>query len=144
MFFILLVSGDSFVIGTASELPPTVASHFDASGQPNANMFHSGYIRFMLCLVLGLPLAAVGSLTRSYSRSTQMKLPNRDYWLAPERLDQTRAFLIAHGAWFGSLLVALTCCVHWLELLAKRTQPAHFSGQMLAVVMIAFLLSTLA
>ena len=144
VFFILLVSGVGFVIGTASELPPTVASHFDSSGQPNAYMSRSGYILFMLCLVLGLPLAAVGGLTRIYSRSTQMKLPNRDYWLAPQRLDQTRAFLIAHGIWFGSLLVALTCCVHWLELLANRTQPAHLSGQMFAVLMIAFLLSTLA
>ncbi len=144
VFFILLVSGVSFVIGTASELPPTVASHFDASGQPNAYMSHSGYIRFMLCLALGLPIAVVSLLTAVYSRATQMKLPNRDYWLAPERLDHTRAFLIAHGIWFGSLLVALTCCAHWLVLLANRTQPAHLSGQMFAVVMITFLLSTLA
>jgi len=60
------------------------------------------------------------------------------------RLDRTRAFRVAHGVWFGSLLVTLGCFVHWLELAANRRQPPHLSNQMFAAVLIAFLIATAA
>jgi uncharacterized membrane protein len=142
VFIVLLLLAILFVIGTASELPPMVASHFDASGQPNAFMSRSGYIRFVLCFAVGFPVAIVIILTMVYSRATDLKLPNRDYWLAPQRLDRTRAFLVAHGVWFGSLLVTLACYVHWLELRANRLLPPHLSIQTFAALMLAFLIAT--
>jgi hypothetical protein len=144
VFILLLLFAILFVTGTASELRPMVASHFDAAGQPNAFMPRSGYIRFVLCLAIGLPVAVVAILTTVYSRATDLKLPNREYWLAPQRLDRTRAFLVAHGVWFGSLLVTLVCCVHWLELGANRLQPPHLSNQTFAAVLLAFLIATAA
>ena len=142
VFIALLLLAILFVTGTASELPPMVASHFDASGQPNAFMSRNGYIRFVLCFAVGFPVAIVIILTMVYSRATDLKLPNRDYWLAPQRLDRTRAFLVAHGVWFGSLLVTLVCYVHWLELRANRLLPPHLSNQTFAALMLAFLIST--
>jgi uncharacterized membrane protein len=144
VFALLLLLATLFVTGTASELPLTVASHFDAAGQPNAFMSRSGYVRFMLCLAVGLPVIVVAILWTVYSRATDLKLPNCEYWLAPERLDRTRAFLVAHGVWFGSLLVTLSCFVHWLELGANRQQPPHLSNQSFAAVLIAFLIATAA
>ena len=142
VFIALLLLAILFVTGTASELPPMVASHFDASGQPNAFMSRSGYIRFMLCFAVGFPVVIVIILTMVYSRATDLKLPNRDYWLAPQRLNRTRAFLVAHGVWFGSLLVTLVCYVHWLELRANRLLPPHLSNQTFAALMLAFLIAT--
>jgi len=144
VFVLLLLFAILFVAGTASELPPIVASHFDAAGQPNAFMSRSGYVRFVLCVSVGLPVAVVAVLWAVYSRATDLKMPNREYWLAPERLDRTRAFLVAHGVWFGSLLVTLGCFVHWLELGANRQQPPHLSNQSFAAVLIAFLVATAA
>jgi uncharacterized membrane protein len=144
VFVLLLLFAILFVTGTASQLPPTVASHFDAAGQPNAFMSRSGYVRFMLCLTAGFPVLIVLILRTVYSRATNMKLPNRDYWMAPERVARTRAFLVAHGVWFGSLLVTLTCFVHWLELGANRQQPPHLSAQSFAAVLVAFLIATAA
>jgi uncharacterized membrane protein len=144
VFIALLLFAMLFVTGTASELPLTVASHFDAAGQPNAFMSRSGYIRFVLCVAVGLPVIVVAILTAVYSRAADLKLPNREYWLTPQRLDQTRAFLVAHGVWFGSLLVILGCFVHWLELAANRLQPPHLSNQSFAALLIAFLIATAA
>jgi uncharacterized membrane protein len=144
VFVLLLLFAILFVTGTASQLPPTVASHFDAAGQPNAFMSRSGYVRFMLCLTAVFPVLIVLILRTVYSRATNMKLPNRDYWMAPERVARTRAFLVAHGVWFGSLLVTLTCFVHWLELGANRQQPPHLSTQSFAAVLVAFLIATAA
>jgi uncharacterized membrane protein len=142
VFIALLLFAILFITGTASQLPSMVASHFDAAGRPNAFMSRSGYVRFVLCAAIGLPLTIVGILAAVYSRATDLKLPNKEYWLAPQRLAQTRAFLIAHGVWFGSLLAALMCCVHWLELGANRLQPPHLSNQTFAVVLLAFLIAT--
>jgi uncharacterized membrane protein len=58
VFIALLAFAMLFVMSTVSELPPTVASHFDAAGQANAFMSRSGYTQFILCLTLGLPLGS--------------------------------------------------------------------------------------
>jgi uncharacterized membrane protein len=144
VFIALLLFAIFYVNSTASELPLSVASHFDGAGRPNAFMSRSGYVRFVLCFAVGLPVIVVGILTAVYSRATDLKLPNRDYWLAPQRLARTRSFLTAHGVWFGSLLVALACVVHRLELAANRAQPPHLSSQSFAAMLIAFLIATAA
>lgn len=144
VFIALLLFAVFYVTGTVSQLPLSVASHFNADGRANAFMSRSGYARFMLCVAVGLPLVVVAILTAVYSRATEMKLPNREYWLAPQRVDQTRAFLVAHGVWFGSLVVILGCFVHWQELTANRLQPPHLSSQTFAAGLIAFLVATAA
>jgi uncharacterized membrane protein len=144
VFIVLLLFATLFVAGTGSELPLTVASHFDAAGRANAFMSRGGYIRFVLCVAVGLPVIVVAILTAVYSRAADLKLPNREYWLDPQRVDRTRAFLVAHGVWFGSLLVILGCFVHWLELAANRLQPPHLSNSSFAAVLIAFLIATAA
>ncbi len=141
VFILLLLFAIVFVTGTASQLPSMVASHFDAAGEPNAFTSRSGYVRFVLCLAIGLPVAVVAILWAVYSRARDFKLPNREYWLAPQRLDRTRAFLVAHGVWFGSLLVTLVCFVHWLELVANRRRPPHLSNLAFAAVLLVFLIA---
>jgi uncharacterized membrane protein len=144
VFIVLLLFAILYVTGTASQLPPTVASHFNAAGHPNAFMSRSGYTRFILCFAVGFPIVIVAILTAVYSRATEMKLPNREYWLAPQRIGQTRSFLVAHGVWFGSLLVTLGCFVHWQELSANRLLPPHLSSTTFAAGLIAFLAATVA
>jgi uncharacterized membrane protein len=144
VFIVLLLFAILYVTGTASQLPPTVASHFNAGGHPNAFMSRGGYTRFILCFAVGFPIVIVAILTAVYSRATEMKLPNREYWLAPQRIGQTRAFLVAHGVWFGSLLVTLGCFVHWQELSANRVLPPHLSSAAFAAGLIAFLAATAA
>jgi serine/threonine-protein kinase len=144
VFIALLLFAIVFVSGTVSELPLTVASHFDGAGRANAFMSRSGYTRFVLCFAVGLPSVVVGVLTVVFSRATDFKLPNREYWLASERIDRTRTFLVAHGVWFGSLLVVLSCFVHWLEIAANRERPPHLPNALFAGVMVAFLVATAA
>ena len=124
---------------TVSSLPPFVASHFDAAGHPNAHMTREFYSKFIFTMGVGFPLAMVALLTAIYSKASDMKLPNRDYWLAPERIAQTRSMLAAHGVWFGCLMVAMVCYVHWLELGAHRSTPPQLSNPMLMGGLVAFM-----
>jgi uncharacterized membrane protein len=142
VFALMLVFAGLYVVQTTPQLPPMVASHFDIGGYPNAFMTRGVYTRFILGFAVGLPIAIVALLTFVYAGARDFKLPNRDYWLAPERIAGTRAFLIAHGVWFGSLLAAMVCYVHWLELAANRSVPPQLSNQRVSIGLLVFFLIT--
>jgi hypothetical protein len=131
-----------FITRTTDQLPLMVASHFDAGGYPTAFVPRARYFHFVLTLGIGAPLALVALLTAVYSRAADMKLPNRDYWLAPERIGQTRDRLVAHGIWFGPLLISMVCFAHWLELKANRSLPAHLPNDLVYAGLITFFFIT--
>jgi hypothetical protein len=132
-----------FIMHTTGRLPAILAVKFDASGFPIGFLLRSRYLQVMLWLGIGLPLALVAVLTAVYSRATDMKLPHRDYWLAPERIGATRDFLVAHGIWFGALLILMVCYVHWLELKAHGSMPAHLPNALVYAGLLAFFLVSL-
>ena len=139
VFALMLLFAVFFVTGSVSSLPLPVASHFDASGYPDAYMPRDLYSRSVLGLSVGLPIALVAVLSAVFSTVRDMKLPNRGYWLAPERIAQTRALLVNYGVWFGPTV----CFVHWLELDAHRNVPPHLSNRLFACVLACFLLTTI-
>jgi uncharacterized membrane protein len=137
IFLVLLLLGAAYVWSTADELPQRVASHFDASGSPDGYMDKSGYRLFILGFTAGFPLLIVTALGLLYRRAAgRMNIPNRDYWLAPERAEGTIAFLTAHAQWLGSVLVVLFCAMHHLLLQANRVQPPQLPGSGLTVLML--------
>jgi uncharacterized membrane protein len=138
-FALALLFAIFYFSNTASSLPPLVASHFDGAGFPTAHMTREFYTKFVFAMGVGFPLAMVTLLSVVYSKASDMKLPNRDYWLAPERIAQTRALLVAHVVWFGCLMVAMVCYMHWLVLIAHRRAPPHLSNQMVVGGLLVFL-----
>ena len=131
-FAAVLLFAVLFLANTVSGLPPFIASHFDDAGNVTAQMSRGTYIKFVFFMGVGLPILMVAFLTLIYSNARDMKMPNRDYWLAPERIAHTRAVLVSHGVWFGCLMSAMVCYVHWLILEAHRTVPPHLSGPWVA------------
>jgi uncharacterized membrane protein len=129
-----------YVSHTIPAMPPLVASHFDAGGTANAFMARDSYEHFMLFMCLGFPLLLVTLMALVFSYARSMKLPNGDYWLAPERIAQTRAFLIARCAWFGAMLSLMMCFVHRLELQANSLVPPHLGGTQATVAVLGFFL----
>jgi uncharacterized membrane protein len=143
IFGLMLLFAMLYVTRTVADLPSLVASHFDGTGHPSAYMTRSFYTKFVLGMSVGLPIAVVALLTAVYSNARDMKLPNRDYWLAPERIAQTRSLLIDYAVWFGSTMVAMACYVHWLELGAHRSVPPHLANQLVGGGLLAFFLITI-
>lgn len=121
----LLVAG-VFVYMTSQVLPDRVASHFGASGLADSFMTRNGYVTFMLCLVVGLPLIMIVSMASLFRRAgTRMNVPNRDYWLADARREATVAFLINHATRLAIGMTVFLCFVHKLVVDANtRTPPA--------------------
>jgi len=131
VFIFLWVLAVVLISRTVADLPPRIAVHFDAAGEPTSYMLRGDYRIFMLSFAAALPAALVAIMTLAYSRATDLKIPNREYWLSPQRLARTRAFLIAHGVWLGSMVIAIMCFVQWLVWQANQRLPPHLSNQSL-------------
>jgi uncharacterized membrane protein len=138
-FALALLFAIFYFSNTVSSLPPMVASHFDGAGFPTTFMTRALYSKFVFALGVGFPLAIVALLSVVYSKAGDMKLPNRDYWLAPERIAQTRALLVSHAVWFGCLIVAMICYMHWLIMAAHHSVPLRLSNQMVMGGVLVFM-----
>lgn len=133
-----------FVWFTSRALPDVVATHFGASGAANGFMPRDFYVVFMLAVTAGLPLLLAVVLHFVLGRShVPISVPNRDYWLAPERRARTLSFLRTQTAWFAIMLAAFMSYVHWLVLDANTLQPARLSTPWLMGGMTVFLAAVL-
>ena len=74
-------------------MPEVVASHFDGLGSANAWSSRNGFFGLYLAIVSML-VGLFIFLPRWSERRAQfgMKIPNREFWLAPERIEQTKRF----------------------------------------------------
>jgi len=145
LLLVTLLLAVVFVFLTAGPLPPVVAVHFAVGGAANGFMPKANYLRFTMALLIGLPLLIVffSSLT-TILPPRLINLPNREYWLAPERQADTLAYLRKHGTHFGVILVLFLCFVHWLVVRANTHNPPLFPESLFFIGMAAFLVSLIA
>ena len=126
-FFILLalaLIGTLFVLFTVKQLPEQVASHFGGDDDPDGWMTRNSYVAWILSFLLVYPVSIgflIGFLPRV--RPEWVNFPNRDYWLAAERREESLAFLSAHGYWFGCLLLVLVMGIHGAIVVANHSDP---------------------
>lgn len=142
IFATLLAVAPAFLLATVVALPDRIPTHFGAGGMPDGWMTRSGYTAFMLAFTVALPIlvaAAIGVLPSFAPRL--VNLPNRDHWLAPERRDDSLAFLGRHACRLGCLMVLLAMGVHWLIVRASRSTPPQLEEGRLLWVLAAFLVA---
>ncbi len=89
-------------------LPDRVASHFGASGNPDAWSSKDSFIKTSLFAVglVAVLFSCIGCMLRKIPASL-INLPNKDYWLAPERREKTFDILSQYFLWFGSATLLL-------------------------------------
>jgi len=144
VFLFLLVSGGAILALTANLLPPQVASHFDAAGVARGFMARSDYLLFMLAMTIGVPLliAATTALLPRLVPVDKLRLPNRDYWLAPERRDATLAGLTTSGLGMASIVAAFLIAVHVMVIVANRQLPPRLDSTTLWFLVGALVVSS--
>jgi uncharacterized membrane protein len=123
---------------TWSELPPTMASHFGASGQPDSWQSRDGFFLafggltgFTMLVLLTVPLWLRGLPTNL------INLPNRDYWLVPERKDETLARMGGFMNWMAFMTCALMVVVLELVMQANIERRGLANGPFL-IAMVAY------
>jgi hypothetical protein len=143
LYGLLLVAG-LFIWRSAELMPAMVASHFIGSGAANAYAPRASYVRIMLLAGVALPALLaelIGAITRF---GGGVRIPNRDYWMAPERRERSLAFMVSHARWFGCLLSAFICYVHWLVIGANRAQPPLLPPDRIVPALIVFVICAVA
>ena len=140
--FLLLAALAGFVWRSSQALPPVVAAHFSASGAADGFMPRGAYVGFALVLVACVPaLIAFLPLAVAGRDGMKLRLPHRDYWLAPERRADTLAFIGGHGKWFAAALALFLGHVHALVVRANALQPPELSSAGIAIGLVVFFLA---
>ena len=93
IFFALVALAILQTVYYYPQMPEIVASHWDGLGAPNAWSSRNGFFGLYLAIVFMLVGVFIFVPNWSFNRSRMgMKIPNPEYWLAPERIEQTREF----------------------------------------------------
>ena len=90
------------------QLPDVVPSHFNAAGQVDGEMgktgFYALFVSMHLLFLVGFPLLALGL---KKIPDSMINIPNKEYWLAPERREKSLSFN-------NTLLIAVGWMTSWL------------------------------
>ncbi|MBA4107643.1 MAG: hypothetical protein C0485_18065 [Pirellula sp.] len=127
---------------TYSRLPERMASHFDASGVANGWMSRDGYVWLMVGVVTFVTLtmlAAFGSVR--FLPKSLINIPRRDYWLAPERRDETARSLMRFGLLMVGFESLFFLAIHLMVVAANESQPVRLSNDVWWLL-VAFLATT--
>jgi uncharacterized membrane protein len=126
-----------------SALPRRMASHFDGSGQPNGFMSQGDFFAFFalfgggtVALTLGIPC-----LARAVPPSL-INIPNREYWLTPERLAQVHRKLGAWAGWFAASLTGFLVAVLELVLRANLAREPIANGPLQLLLVLLLLVNS--
>ena len=136
---VLIAVAVAIVAATSSELPARVAVHFGAGGAANGWQSRDGYTMAMIALVVGLPLllvTALGGLPRL--GACVANIPNKQYWLAPERREGTFERLTRFATLLGMVLVAFLTAMHLIVVEANTSTRPTLPTTPFIAVMLAF------
>lgn len=136
----MLVGAMLFVYYTSGSLPEVVASHFNRAGDPTGFVPRALYLQITLGIVLLPPifLVLVPRLSLRNPKA-RINLPNSDYWLAPERREQTVAIIAQQCTHFAVMLLVFLCYAHWLIVRANASVPPTLSSGWILAGLVVFL-----
>ena len=123
-------------------LPNLMASHFGPSGKADGWMSKQGFALFYLVFIViysGL-FGCMGSLLRK-TPNELFNLPNREYWLAPERREATIKAFSHQFAVFGIAVGAFFIAVMQTIFLTNLGGSSQLSS-LFFVYLVGFLLYT--
>ena len=104
------------------QLPDQVATHFGVDGQPNDWMSRSASTIVFLMLQLGVPMFMLGITSLAFRMPVSMlNIPNREYWLQPERRAATIAHMSLMMTWIAVLTSLFMTLIGHLTFMANKT-----------------------
>ena len=130
-----------FVSATASQMPERVAMHFGLTGHADGWASRHGAAAFFIGMGWGVAVLFVvfGSVMKWMPNWT-FNLPNRDYWLAPERRAETIEIISRQLTWLASVMVLFFYGLYGLTILANRATPAQLPMNLFLCLLVMFLL----
>jgi len=141
LYFLLLSVGLLTAAYYYPQMPHRIASHFAADGHPNGWMPREPFFLIMFFVTATSAIVAFFAPWQIASKSNaRINLPNRDYWLAPERRDATLRYIAAMMGWFGCALLFVLILGTSLAMQANLAPDGRFNSEAMIAVLVGFLL----
>jgi hypothetical protein len=121
-------------------LPERMASHFGASGMPNGWMTKSQFLAVYAIMILPAVALEFWLPRRIANNPGRLNLPNKEYWLAPERRAETFGYLGAFFAWYGCVFLLLEVFAMGLAMRANLNEPVQLPTGPIVSALACFLL----
>jgi uncharacterized membrane protein len=142
---LLVVSFEVYVNSSGSQLPEQVASHFGLTGEANDSMSREGWTFFLSLAGVALGgLFAVLAMLLPFFPDRFVNLPDRQYWLAPERRRQTLGRISGTMLWSACLMILFLAGIYYLTIRANRLSPPRLEAVPFVIVIGGFLLAEVA
>ncbi len=108
VFVLLCVICIAHALWYYPRLPEQVAHHFDTTGKPDAWGHKIQFLIVYLATIGIMALAFLGlGLLMPKIPDSAINLPNKNYWLAPERRQKTLNYMLPLFLWMGSFTMIL-------------------------------------
>jgi uncharacterized membrane protein len=129
--FVGLVYGGLVLLGMLDlawhypRLPERLATHFGPYGEANGWSNKGTFVRLHAVLLVGVPMLMLGlAWWVRILPGSLINVPNRDYWLAPERAEETRSQVSDFVLGFGCCTVGfLLVLMHWILQANLKPEP---------------------
>jgi len=144
IFIGLLVVAILQIIFYYPQMPEVMASHFDGAGVPNAWSGRDGF--FALYAAILVMLAVVFLYLPKWSEKRAnfgMKIPHREYWLAPERIQQTRQFFRRQMLIMGIVHLLLAIVTIQMAIVANFNESPVLDSRIFSILIAYFVFLTI-
>ncbi len=141
LYFFVFLLGIAFAqaIYYYPMMPDPMASHFAGSGEADNFatktgffLLHAGIMLFTVGIFLLMPW-----MFQKF-RVKRMNLPNREYWLTPERIALVYRYFRESFAWFGVVQLIFLIGVIQLVFEANLNPPPILNNQIFLILIIGY------
>jgi uncharacterized membrane protein len=140
IFFALVLVAGLQSAYYASRIPEILGSHFGKSGFASAWQTKAAFFSTELIIIVLATFVSFG-IPRiiAVMPASRINLPNKEFWLSPERREDTLAFLRAQIAWLGCVLLAFLLFVMELVFRANLQKPPQLNTAVFVPALLGFL-----
>ena len=143
VYFLMLLMGILEWMHVYPQLPDRMASHFDLYGRPDgAQPKETFFLAMAAAIVMTGAIGFLLPVAIAAAPAELINLPRKDYWLGPERREETFRFLRTRLEWFacGVLFVLLYATSQAIN--ANLPDNGPFMVQGMLYVLVGFVLVT--
>ena len=138
-FWLAWAAAVAFLVVTTLSMPTMVGGKFNIAGEMNRLMPRAVYLSFQLVMFVTGPVLMLWLPPWMAKRgSAYLRLPNKDYWLAPENRAKTAAMLIKQGKELTIALLAFSSFKHWMVVQAHQQATPVLDTRALLVGTVVF------
>lgn len=118
--------------------PDQMAAHFNAQGDPDRFVSKAEFFWFqaqtlLVIILVSLPLQVLFMVLPP----DLINISNREFWLAPERLDETIGRLNSFGAMLFGVIVLMIQAAFEISAYANLQNPIQFNTGLMSMIMAA-------